>query len=59
MARPDRRAVIELDPGVPQVYGGFGAEVILVEAASPLVSGEDAIIARELAGLLRPPGPGR
>lgn len=39
-----------------QVYTGFGAEVILVEAGSQLVSGEDADIARELAGVLRRDG---
>lgn len=39
-----------------QVYAGFGAEVILVEAGSQLVSGEDAAIARELAGVLRRDG---
>jgi pyruvate/2-oxoglutarate dehydrogenase complex dihydrolipoamide dehydrogenase (E3) component len=39
-----------------QVYARFGAEVILVEAGSQLVSGEDAAIARELAGVLRRDG---
>jgi pyruvate/2-oxoglutarate dehydrogenase complex dihydrolipoamide dehydrogenase (E3) component len=39
-----------------QVYAGFGAEVILVEAGSQLVSGRDAAIAREVAGVLRRDG---
>ena len=39
-----------------QVYAGFGAEVTLVEAGPQLVSGEDAAIARKLAGVLRRDG---
>lgn len=36
-----------------QAYAGFGVAVTLVEAATQLVSGEDAAIAAELAAVLR------
>jgi pyruvate/2-oxoglutarate dehydrogenase complex dihydrolipoamide dehydrogenase (E3) component len=39
-----------------QVYARFGAEVILVQADTQLVSGEDPAIAGELAGVLRRDG---
>ena len=39
-----------------QIYARFGAEVILVEADTQLVRGEDAAIARELARVLRGDG---
>jgi dihydrolipoamide dehydrogenase len=39
-----------------QVYARFGADVILVEAGMQLIGGEDAVIARELADVLRRDG---
>ncbi len=38
---------------VAQAYAGFGVTVTLVEAATQLVSGEDAAVAAELASVLR------